>query len=309
MEPTTLAGTVGGLWSLGPTDARPAEALAGRTVTALARDGARTWAIVDDRALWAAEDDRAWKALTVVPGPSATCLTQTSAGLLVGTEGAHLYRLAGAQLEPVESFETVAGRETWYTPWGEPPDVRSIAAEGAPAQMADAVYVNIHVGGVVRSRDCGHSWIPTLDIENDVHQVLVHPGRPRVVLVAAAVGLGVSKDGGDSWNFVTAGLHGCYLRAVAVSEESVLVTASTGPRGKRAAVYRKPLDGAAKFERCRRGLPEWFSGNIDTACLSAAGPVVAFGTEDGRVFRSLDCGTSWELLAKGLPAVRCVTVG
>src|SRR5262245_38209106 len=30
-------------------------------------------------------------------------------------------------LEPVESFETVDGRETWYTPWSGPADVRSIA--------------------------------------------------------------------------------------------------------------------------------------------------------------------------------------
>ncbi len=129
------------------------------------------------------------------------------------------------------------------------------------------------------------------------------------MLVAAAVGLGVSRDGGGSWEFLTAGLHGRYLRAVTMSEEAVLVTASTGPRGKRAAVYRKPLDGAAQFEPCRRGLPEWFDGNIDTACLGAAGSVVAFGTEDGRVFRSLDGGTSWELPAKGLPAIRCVIVG
>lgn len=63
MEPLILVGTVGGLWYLGPTGAPPPEALAGRAATALARDGARTWAIVDDRTLWAAEDDRGWEAL------------------------------------------------------------------------------------------------------------------------------------------------------------------------------------------------------------------------------------------------------
>jgi hypothetical protein len=307
MERPILVGTIGGLWHFGPTARLAEEALTGRTVTALVRDGARTWAITDGRTLCATQDSEEWQVLASIEGPPATCLAPTSAGLFVGMEGAHLLRMVDGHLEPVVSFESVEGRESWYTPWGDPPDVRSIAVDQTVAD--GAIYVNVHVGGVVYSRDGGRSWAPTLDIENDVHQVLLDPRRPGVVLVAAAVGLGVSHDGDDSWRFVTAGLHGRYLRAVAVSEEAVLVTASTGPRGKRAAVYRKPLDGAAKFERCRRGLPEWFDGNIDTACLGAAGSVAAFGTEDGRVFRSLDGGTSWELFAKGLPAIRCVIVG
>ena len=42
--------------------------------------------------------------------------------------------------------------------------------------------------------------------------------------------------------------------------------------------------------------------------LAAAGPLVAFGTGDGRVFRSLDAGRHWELAAKGLPPVSCLVV-
>ena len=68
------------------------------------------------------------------------------------------------------------------------------------------------------------------------------------------------------------------------------------------------LHGGAAFERCRDGLPTWFDANIDTACLAAAGSVVVFGTEDGRVFQSLDGGARWEMRAKGLPSVTSVTV-
>jgi hypothetical protein len=95
---------------------------------------------------------------------------------------------------------------------------------------------------------------------------------------------------------------------VAVSGDTVLVSASTGPGGRRAALYRMRLDGGAPFERCRDGLPSWFGDNVDTGCLAAAGPVVVFGTEDGRVFRSLDAGERWEILVKGLPPVTCVTL-
>jgi photosystem II stability/assembly factor-like uncharacterized protein len=168
--------------------------------------------------------------------------------------------------------------------------------------------VNVHVGGVARSRDRGRSWAPTLDIEEDVHQVLAHPTLGDVVLVAAAEGFGVSRDGGNTWQIVTDGLHAHYLRAVAVSDDTVLVSASTGPGGRRSALYRKRLDHDEAFERCRDGLPTWFDANIDTACLAAAASVVVFGTEDGRVFQSLDGGARWEMRAKGLPSVTSVTL-
>jgi hypothetical protein len=161
------------------------------------------------------------------------------------------------------------------------------------------------VGGVARSRDGGRSWAPTVDIEADVHQVLAHPTRPDVVLAAAYEGLGVSRDGGSSWQFLTEGMHAHYARAVAVAGDVVLVSASTGPGGRRSALYRTPLDGGGRFERCQDGLP-WFADNIDTGCLQAAEGLVVFGTGDGRVFLSADRGRSWKLAAKGLPAVRAV---
>jgi hypothetical protein len=295
-----LIATDRGLWDA-LDEPVAAEPLAGHNVTALARDGARVWAIVDGGSIWATDGGRRWEPVATVGEPPATCLAMTADGLLVGTEQAHLRRLAGSRLEPVESFEAVEGRESWYTPWGDPADVRSISVDAA-----GTIYVNVHVGGVVRSTDAGRTWTPMLDIEVDVHQVLAHPTRPGTVLAAAAAGLGMSGDGGHSWNFFTEGLHAHYLRAVAVSAETCLVTASTGPSGRRAAVYRRPLDGKGPFERCRAGLPPWFSDNVDTACLAASGAQAAFGTADGRVFRSFDAGATWNLVAKGLPEIHCI---
>lgn len=297
MEPRLLVGTVNGLAAFDPGSASRRDALGGHDITAIAVEARRTWAIVDGKTLRAGDD---WNAVAHVEGPPATCLVPASTGVLVGTEGAHLLRLDGGRLEPVPSFDTAPGRDTWYTPWGDPADVRSIAV-GAD----DALYVNVHVGGVVRSRDGGRSWTPTVDVEADVHQVVAHPTRAGVVLVASAAGFGVSRDGGDSWVFTNDGLHAHYLRAVAVADDLVFVSAATGFRGKRAAIYRKPLDGGA-FERCQGGLPKWFDGNIDTACLAATGRLVAFGTEDGFLYLSRDAGHTWEVHAKDLGAVRAV---
>ena len=93
---------------------------------------------------------------------------------------------------------------------------------------------------------------------------------------------------------------------MAVANETVLVGASTGPYTERAAIYRKPLKSSGPFQRCNGELPEWFSDNVDTSCLAASGPWVAAGSSDGVVFLSPDEGESWDLVADGLPSVRCV---
>ena len=302
MTPRIRIGTRDGLWELDGDRVFAVEAFAGKSLTALAADGTREWAIADGRTLWEGTDTR-WTQRATVEGHDATCLAATRDGLLVGTEQAHLLRLADGGLVPVESFETTDGRAAWYTPWGDPADVRSISTA-----RDGTVYVNVHVGGVVRSRDGGRTWTPTVDIENDVHEVLAHPSRAEVVMAAAAEGFGVSRDGGASWRFVTEGMHAHYLRAVAASDDTVLVSASSGPGGRRAALYRAPIDGEPAFERCSDGLPTWFGDNVDTGCLAARGRFVACGTEDGRIFRSLDGGRSWDEAAKGLAPVTCLTL-
>jgi hypothetical protein len=142
----------------------------------------------------------------------------------------------------------------------------------------------------------------------DVHQILAHPRRPEIVLTAAADGFGVSRDGGDSWHFVADGMHAHYLRAVAVSDDTVLVSASNGPGGRRAAIYRRRLDDDGPFERCTEGLPAWQPHNVDTGCLDTDGERVAFGGADGVVYGSEDAGGSWRVLADGLPPVTAVAI-
>ena len=296
-----LIGTSEGLHELG-TPHR--SYLAGSEVTALATAAGHWWAIVDGQTILHREVDGPWDEVAAVPEPAATCLAPTAAGLLVGTTGAHLFRVEAGALVRLDAFETVEGREAWYTPWGDPPDARSIAAD-----LSGAIYVNVHVGGVVRSTDGGRSWRPTLDIETDVHQVLAHPDLPGHVFAASAVGLAMSADGGENWRILTEGLHARYLRAVAVAGETVLVSASTGPGGRRAALYRTRADGQGEFERCRQGLPEWLGDNVDTHCLAARGATVVVGTGDGRVYASPDGGASFALLTKGLPAIQCVALG
>ena len=292
-----LVGTADGLHELSG-EARIA--LQGHGVDCIARDKSEWWAIADGREVWRSRADGEWSRVAGLEDLQANCVLPSPAGLFVGTSEANLYALRGDALEPVRSFDEVAGRDSWFTPWGGPPDVRSMSAD-----PAGAVYANVHVGGIARSVDGGTSWQPTVDIHSDVHQVLFEAGA-SLVLAASARGLGLSADGGESWRFDGDGLHGNYLRAVAVSGGTLLVSASTGPFTNRAAVYGRPLGSDGPFERCSQSLSDWFPSNIDTHCLAAAGSSAAFGTSEGSVFLSSDEGETWTLAAEGLPQVRCV---
>lgn len=270
-------------------------------VTALASAGDDgVLAVVGRREIWRSADGEAWSHVVSIGNLEVECLAATDVGVLVGSAGAHLAFLAGppTPLRTVESFDRVEGRERWYTPWGGPPSVRSIAGAGG------SVFVNVHVGGIPRSRDAGQTWEPTIDIDTDVHEVWAGESG---VFAACAYGLAVSRDQGETWGIEDEGLRSTYCRAVTVCEETVLVSASDGPRGGHACVYRRPLAGGW-LEPCRSGLPGWFHGNIDTGCLDAAADLVAFGTPDGRVFASQDEGVTWQEVAAGLPPILCLLV-
>jgi hypothetical protein len=273
---------------------------AGHEITAVAPEGWELWAILDGTEVWHTAAIEWWFHVGTLEGVRGNCLADTRAGLIVGAAEAQLFRVAGKGLERVTAFDEAQGRADWYTPWGGPPDTRSISEDG------DAVYVNVHVGGIVRSRDHGATWKPTIDIQSDVHRVCTGKGR---VYAASSRGLEVSEDQGDTWTVRKEGLHATYCRGVAVCGDDLLLSASSGPRGNRSAIYRGRLDGGA-FERCREGLPAWFDANIDSYCLDAlpAGDLAAIGTKDGRVFASLDQGASWSTVASDLPQVLCVLV-
>jgi hypothetical protein len=299
-----LAGSEEGLHVVVPGDPVVVE-LAGHEVSALVRDEASWWAIVGGQEVWRSEGRSAWAQLAGASDElRLNCLAPSPAALLIGTSEARLLRLVDDALLPVEPFDRIEEREKWYTPWGGPPDSRSVAVD-----RAGTIFVNVHVGGIVRSRDGGASWEQTIDIDADVHQVIAVEGRPGLVLAASAQGLASSDDSGETWTFHIDGLHGSYCRAVAVAGDTLLVSTSEGHRGRKAAVYRRALVGSDEpFEKCAQGLPEWFHSNIDSHCLAAAGPVAAFGTEEGAIYLSMDAGETWEIAGSGQPAVRCLVL-
>src|SRR6266536_593513 len=268
--PRILVATTDGLHELDDRRVPGSVHHAGRAVTTVVQWEKQLWAIVDGSEVWHTAEVGGWNHLGDLEHYRGTCLAFMKDDVLVGSSEARLFRVVDDGLEPVAAFDRAEGRSRWYTPWGGPPDT------------------------------------PTIDIDADVHQVTTAEGQ---VLEACAAGLAVSTDRGGTWAFRSEGLEAPYSRAVTVSGDAVLVSASRGPRGGQAAVYRGDLAGGG-LERCRTGLPEWFDENIDSYCLDAHpdGSFVAFGTSEGRVFASDDAGLNWADFASGLPPVRRVLV-
>lgn len=259
------------------------------------------WAIVDDTNIASLAESRV-VARSELP---LQCVASSPSGALFGTAEARLFEVAAgtSPLRAVESFDRIPTRGEWYTPWGGPPDTRSITVS-----CEGDVVVNVHVGGVWHSSSLDGSWTEVIPVDDDTHQVLA-ADDDRTVAVAAAVGYGQSDDGGRTFAWTTDGLHDTYCRAVAIADDVALVSASTGPFTRHGAVYLRPLDSDGPFLRCDQGLPEWFPGNVDSFQLAARGSVAAIGTDAGQLFVSDDGGSSWDLLVDGLDAVRSVAVG
>ena len=290
-----LVGTRNGLFGQGG-----GSWLDGREVTALTADAEGCWALTDGRDVVHLRN-AAVETVASVEEEVGRCLLPSGDGVLVGTAKARLAFARGGEVEMLASFDEAQGRAGWYTPWGGPPDTRSLSA-GADG----ALFANVHVGGVLRADTPTGSWEPTIDVDADVHQVLADPDEPGHVVAATALGLAESLDAGGTWRFTTDGLHAAYARAVALDGKVLYMSASTGPRGGRAALYRR-APGEHTFYQVTDGLPEWFDRNIDSHHLSALAGLVVFGG-DGTLFVSEDGGASWRDNGTAFPEITCVAI-
>ncbi|MBF2009430.1 MAG: hypothetical protein IGS49_29390 [Chlorogloeopsis fritschii C42_A2020_084] len=297
---SVLAGTSKGLWVL---ESEQRIELEGFDITAIAPSNDGLWAIANHNSVWQRNLNGEWRKVASSENLRLHCLLPVDDTVLVGTSEAHLMRVVEGNMQIIDSFEQAEGRDEWYTPWGGLPDVRSLA-QGTSGEL----YTNIHVGGILRSRDRGKSWQPTLDIHADVHEVRTVADRPGLVLAATAQGLAISQDGGDDWSFDRKNLHAIYARAINLSGDTILMSVSMGPSGSKAALYRRSLDQMGTFEKCEQGLPEWFSDNINTGCIATSGNIAGFATRDGQIFLSNDAGLTWEGIASGLGLINCLTL-
>jgi hypothetical protein len=291
----------------------PSQELGNQSVGALAPDGqGGTLAIVNGRSLRRRAPDGLWSTIATTELELACCVAVGNS-IYVGTADARVLRVsADGEVEPLRSFDSVAGRETWYAGSalingqrvGPPLGIRSITATPDGAVL----LANVHVGGIPRSTDGGTTWQPSIAVDHDVHEVRAHPNRPGLVVAAAAIGLCTSHDGGATWDVEQEGLHASYCSAVAFAGDEVLVSASVDHFAAQGAIYRRRVDGHGPLVAVAGGLPAWVDGIVDTGCIAAHGPAVAVADKGGNLYVSGNAGRSWSRQADGLPPASSVLI-
>ena len=281
--------------------------LPGQSVIGLARDSSGTaLAIVGGKSLCRRTAEGDWH--TIATGEvELACCVAAGADIYVGVrDAAQVLRVRdGGMLENLVGFDHVSGRDRWYAGaavidgrlLGPPLGIRSMSA----TCDGKAVFANVHVGGIPRSTDGGVTWQPTIDIDSDVHQVCAHPTRPEIVIAATGTGLGLSRDGGETWTIEREGLHAPYCSAVAFIGDDILVAASSDHFAPQGAIYRRPLDRSGHLSPVDGGLPQWLDGIADTGNIAVSGSTIAVADHGGKLYRSEDAGRSWARHGEPLP--------
>jgi hypothetical protein len=288
-----------------------AQELTDQPVRGLASDGRGGALVVAGRhkVLRRCADRSEWVAIAIADEHDLSCCIAVRETVYAGTDDARLLQLSdieGGVLAPLEGFDHVSGRETWFAGSaivngqrvGPPLGIRSIAANS----NGSVLFANVHVGGIPRSLDGGRTWQPTIDINCDVHEVRGHPMHPEVIAAASGVGLCISRDGGETWSIEREGLHAPYCSAVAFSGEVILVSSATDPFAAEGRVYRRPVEGRDALIPVEGEILAWTKGSIDTGCIAVNGPSIAMADRAGDLYTSDDFGQTWSARSTGLPS-------
>ena len=192
-------------------------------------------------------------------------------------------------------------------------------------------YMGVNNGGVWKTKDYGHTWKPIFDSQNtgSVGDIAVAPSNPNIIYVGSgegiqrpdlSIGNGLykSSDAGNTWTNL--GLHDAQqIGGISIdptNENRLFVAVLGHPYGpnKERGVYRS-LDGGKTLEQVlfinentgavQVGIDPNHP-NIIFATIWAArqGPWengAWDGVESG-LYKSIDGGTSWNKITKGLPS-------
>jgi len=305
-------------------DPKPVFELEGYQVRCIAidpRDPERVYVGTMDNGLWFSTDGGAgWREA----GPSIDEPRVLSVGVsrsdrrsgvsvvYAGTEPSNLYRSedGGLSWQPLPALRELPSASSWSfppRPWTH--HVRTIALHPTDPE---SLAIGIELGGVMRSRDGGKTWIDhNPQAHSDAHQLLTHPLAPERLYEAAGQGIARSDDWGDTWMRLGEKLDRHYAWAQAVDPAD--------PDLWYVAVSRSPSaahgggDGQARLMRSRGNGWEAVNGWGDSAELRRMPyALVTLPDQPGRLLAGLrggtllitdDAGQTWSRLSLRLPDV------
>ena len=267
------------------------------------QDGGVTWRQDEDGL-----DDHRVLSVAVSPSHQMSGVSVVYAG----TEPSNLYRSenAGRSWQRLPALRALPSEPIWSfppRPWTH--HVRTIAPHPTDP---DWLAVGIELGGVMRTRDAGASWIDhNPQAHSDAHQLLTHPLAPERLYEAAGQGIARSGDRGESWRRFEDGLDRHYAWAQAIDP--------TNPDLWYVAISRSPFaahgdgNGQARLVRSRGDgwtpidtwgdSPELRRMPYALSALPGQPNRLLVGLRGGTLLLTDDAGESWSRLPSKLPDV------
>jgi photosystem II stability/assembly factor-like uncharacterized protein len=263
------------------------------------QDGGLTWDRGGDGLA-----DRRVLSLAVSPSHRESAVSVVYAG----TEPSNLYRSedGGHSWQRLAALRDIPSEPRWSfppRPWTH--HVRTIALHPTDP---DWLAVGIELGGVMRSRDAGASWLDhNPQAHSDAHQLLTHPLAPERLYEAAGQGIARSEDRGESWIRFEDGLDRRYAWAQAVDPENpdlwyVSVSrspfAAHGDGDGQARLWRSRGDGWTAIDSWS-DTPELRRMPYALCTLPGQPDRLLAGLRGGTLLVTDDAGESWaELMLK-----------
>ena len=235
--------------------------------------------------------------------------------IYAGTEPAHLYvsKDMGRSWTELPSLLNVPSVEKWTFP--APPHQGHVKNIVFDPRDANTIYAGVEVGGAFKSTDAGQTWREMGGFYEDVHRLMVSPGRPDDVYMATGIGLYHSPDAGDTWEELPLPAKRiAYPDALLILPQQPDVMFTAGAIGS-PGEWRDTHDADSRIARSRDagrtweylegGFPAHVRGNVEAMTMNSypGGFQVFAGTTDGDVFYSDDEGQHWTTIAQSLPPV------
>lgn len=249
--------------------------------------------------------------------------------LFVGTEPAALFYSddLGETYKELTGLSSHPTRPTWQGggKGSKNPFLHSILFHPLNSNQ---ITVGISCAGVFQSEDAGNTWYPTntgleafylpnssIEVGHDPHSMVRHPKDPMVIWQQNHCGIYRSVNGGNTWQNVSDPLgKAVYGFDLVIDEEDVekawVIPAQSDdlriPYQNKLAVYMTK-DGGKQWEVLRKGLPQEAAFDLVLRDgFSKSGKVMAFGTNNGNLYVSLNEGNDWQTLSQSLSTVRVI---
>lgn len=245
----------------------------------------------------------------------SACDVQSGAGAVyAGTEPSNLYRSedGGLRWERLPALRELPSEPTWSFP--ARPWTHHVSTIALHPTDPDGILVGIELGGVMRTRDRGASWIDhNRQAHRDAHRLLTHPLAPDRVYEIAGQGIAVSEDRGESWHRDEEGLDRHYAWVGAIDPDDPDLWYASISRSPYAAHGRG--DGQARLLRREENGGGWtpIDGWGDGAplrrmpyaitTLPGRHGALLVGLRGGTMLLTRDAGDTWVRLALELSDV------